>query len=114
MVRKLAVALVAATVLLVPICVAQSVAATPPATVEPGKATSKSKLKSSKIKASKIKTVKAKTVKAKTFKDKTAKANSGKKLVMTKSKRQAKAQRQTPAEYTGSIAPRSVPTPGLY
>src|SRR5262245_16452688 len=109
MVRKLAVALVAATVLLVPICVAQSVAATPPATVEPGKATSKSKLKSSKIKASKIKTVKAKT-----FKDKTAKANSGKKLVMTKSKRQAKAQRQTPAEYTGSIAPRSVPTPGLY
>ena len=94
-----------------PVCVARSVAATAPATVEPGKAKSK-------IKTVKAKTVKAKTDKVKVGKTKTAKklaaAKSGKKQIMGKSKHHAKIKRRAPADVTGSIAPKSVPTPGLY
>ena len=120
MFRKIAAAMVAATVLLAPVLAVEAAAATPPETVKPGKVTT-SKLKASKVKPSKVKPSKLAT----SFKAKTAKkpaklaAASGKKQFMAtkKSKQQAtllRAKTKAPAEHTGSVAPRSVPTPGLY
>jgi hypothetical protein len=101
MVRRWAVALLATTMLSAPLCALGSAAAAAPATIAPGKHTTAN------IKKHKIKTAKVERAK------KAHAVRSGKKHVIAKSKHQG-TRRPAPVETTGSIAPGSVPTPGLY
>ena len=102
----------AAAVLLAPACAVNGAAAATPASAEMVNPPPV------KINKAKIKTVKAKTAGAQSGHAKSAKkalaAKSGKKPVIGKSKHHAKAKREAPVRTTGSIAPGSVPTPGLY